>query len=87
MYYPNILLTFGFDTAVSLTRIEVDMFICGDCNTVTPSIVVYVNQDYNLVFTSTLSHLWGDHAILSCDSLSTVNISGDPLTPDMSYMK
>ena len=87
MYYPNILLTFGFDTAVSLTRIEVDVFICGDWNTVTPSIVVYVNQDYNLVFTSTLSHLWGDHTILSCDSLSTVNISGDPLTPDMSYMK
>ena len=70
-----------------LTRIEVDMFICGDWNTSTPSIVVYVNQDYNLVFTSTLSHLLGDHTISSCDSLSTVNISGYPLTPDMSYMK
>ena len=26
--YPHVLLTFGFDTAVSLTGIELDMFIC-----------------------------------------------------------
>ena len=68
---------------MSLTRIKVDMFICADWKIGTPSITVHVNQDYNLVFTSTLSHLWGDHTILSCDSLSTVNISRYPLTPDI----
>ena len=83
--FPHVLLTFGFDTAVSLTRIEVDMFICADWKIGTPSIAVHVNQDYNLVFTSSLPYLFGDHTISSCDSLSTVNISGDLLTPDMSY--
>ncbi|CAI8049902.1 hypothetical protein GBAR_LOCUS27469, partial [Geodia barretti] len=48
---PHVLLTFGFDTAVSLTRIEMDLFNCPDWNIGTPSIVVYLNQDYNLAAT------------------------------------
>ena len=79
--YPHVLLTFGFDTAVSLTGIEMDLFNCPDWNIGAPSITVYLNPDYNLAATTILSSLLfasaGANSLQSsCDSLSNVTISG-----------
>ena len=76
--YPHVLLTFGFDTNVSLTRIELDMFICPEWNIAVPSITVYVDEESNLVFNGR-ARLPFQHFYLpsqsSCDSLSTVSIN------------
>ena len=80
--FPHVLLTFGFDTAVSLTGIEMDLFNCPDWNIGAPSITVYLNPDYNLAATTNIlySHPFvfpDDNSLQSsCDSLSTVTFSG-----------
>ena len=79
--FPHVLLTFGFDTAVSLTGIEMDWFLCPDWGIGAPHIAVYLNEDYNLDSTNiiiTLPFVWsGDNSLQSsCDSLSTVTFSG-----------
>ena len=77
--HPHVLLTFGFGTAVSLTGIEMDLFLCPDWNIGAPSIFVIVNPDYNLTqFDNVLSTaIYPERS--SCDSLSTVTNSGDVL--------
>ena len=75
--FAHVLLTFGFDTAVSLTGIEMDLFHCPDWDIGAPRIRVYYNQEYNLTFNLVLSSVWTSQS--SCDSLTTVNISGDTL--------
>ena len=47
----HVLLTFGFDTAVSLTGIEMDLFLCPNWDIGAPVIKLYVNEEYNLAFT------------------------------------
>ena len=80
--FPHVLLTFGFDTAVSsLTGIEMDLFNCSDWNIGISPITVYLNQEYNVAATTDIfSHpfvIAGDNSLQSsCDSLSTVTISG-----------
>ena len=77
--FPHVLLTFGFDTAVSLTGIEIDLFNCPDWNIGIPSIIMYLNPDYNLAPTTNiynLPFLWGNSLQSSCDSLSNVTFSG-----------
>ncbi|CAI8049900.1 hypothetical protein GBAR_LOCUS27468 [Geodia barretti] len=75
--FDHVLLTFGFDTAVSLTGIEMDLFNCSDLNIGSSRIVVYPVEEYNLVFDIsiypfTLTELFNS----SCDSLSQVTIPG-----------
>ena len=82
--YRHVVLTFGFDTAVSLTGIELDMFICPEWNIGAPFITVYADVESKLVFNggSGLSLNFENYQPneSSCDSLSTVNISlGDSL--------
>ena len=80
--FPHVLLTFGFDTAVSLTGIEMDLFNCPDWNIGIPRIAVYLNPDYNLAATTnmlnSLTFVFGnvDSLQSSCDSLLTVTFSG-----------
>ena len=83
--FPHVLLTFGFDTAVSLTGIEMDLFNCSDWNIGTPSITVYLNPDYNLAATTDILYTDDglpfvnanmDSLLSSCDSLSAVTFSG-----------
>ena len=74
--YPHVLLTFGFDTAVSLTGIEMDLFLCPDWNIGAPSMYVYLNSDYNLVYQSGLQFVGPVTSRSSCDSLSTVTFTG-----------
>ena len=78
--FPHVLLTFGFDTAVSLTGIEMDLFLCPDWNIDVSSIYmyVYVNSDYNLVFHSDLQFMGPVNSPQSsCDFLSTVTFTGN----------
>ena len=82
--FPHVLLTFGFDAAVSLTGIEMDLFNCPDWGIGAPSITVYLNEDYNLANTNilTLPFVFADNKDSlqsSCDSLSTVTFSGGSL--------
>ena len=78
--FPHVLLTFGFDTAVSLTGIEMDWFLCPDWGIGAPPIAVYLNEEYNLATTNifTLPFVFADNKDSlqsSCDSLSTVTFS------------
>ena len=49
--FAHVLLTFGFDTAVSLTAIEIDLFRCPEIRIGAPFITVYLNQEYDLTLT------------------------------------
>ena len=74
--FDHVLLTFGFDTAVTLTGIELDLFLCTDMKIGAPFISVYAS---NLGFThDSLFNLPFQHyapSQSSCDSLSTINIT------------
>ena len=81
--FPHVLLTFGFDTAVSLTGIEMDLFLCPDWGIGAPSVTVYLDEQYNLTSTNIILNLpfvFPERNSLQspCDSLSTVTISGGP---------
>ena len=81
--YPHVVLTFGFDTAVSLTGIELNMFICPEWNIGAPYITVYADLKTNLVFNGGSDLPFQNYrpSQSSCHSLSTVSISfGDSLT-------
>ena len=77
--FDHVLLTFGFDTAVTLTGIELDLFLCPDMNIDAPYITVFADEESNLVFTyydpvnNTFQHY--DSSQSSCDSLSTIAIT------------
>ena len=76
--FPHVLLTFGFDTAMSPTGIEIDFFQCPEEGIGAPRITVFVDQEYNLAFN--LGLLFLPHVQLSqssCVSLLTVSITGD----------
>ena len=47
--FDHVVLTFGFDTAVSPTAIELDLFLCPELNIGAPYITVY-SEKSNLVF-------------------------------------
>ena len=84
--FAHVLLTFGFDTAVSPTGIEIDFFHCPDWGIGSPVISVYFNEEYNFTI-RTISN--DSNAIdlpfravetteSDCDSLSTGMVSPDP---------
>ena len=71
----HVLLTFGFDTAVSLTGIEIDLFLCPDWGIGAPRI----SEEYNLAFMFGLLFPFlpfVEPSQSSCDSLTTVHVSG-----------
>ena len=79
--FAHVLLTFGFDTAVSLTGIEIDLFLCPNWDIGAPHIRPYVNEEYDLAFRFGLPFLPFVHpSQSSCDSLTTVHLSGDTLS-------
>ena len=80
--FDHVVLTFGFDTAVSLIVIELDLFLCPEWNIGAPFITVYA-EEYNsdLMFrhvkmpAPTLDFIGSKTpSQSSCDSLSTVSI-------------
>ena len=78
--FDHVLLTFGFDTAVSLTKIELDLFLCPELNIGAPYITLYADNNNNLAFSfppgqaqsNIIKHDTPNKT--SCDSLSTVSI-------------
>ena len=84
--FPYVLMTFGFDTAVSPTGIEIDFFHCPAWGIAAPRIGVYFNEEYNF----TIRTISTDHdainlpfkavttTVSDCDYLSTVMVSPDP---------
>ena len=83
--FDHVLLTFGFDTAVTLTGIELDLFLCPDMNIDAPYTTVIADEESNLVFTSSsfTSLLFQNYepSQSSCDSLSTITVTlGDIFT-------
>ena len=79
--FAHVLLTFGFQTAVSLTEIKIDLFHCPDWGIGTPCITVYVNRECSLAFNLGLPFLpLVQPSQSSCDSLITVIITGDELS-------
>ena len=87
--FDHVLLTFGFDTAVILTGIELDLFLCPDMNIDAPYISVYADEESNLVFTQdsfTLQFQHYDPSQSSCDSLSTITITLRDIFTDSSFL-
>ena len=81
--FDHVLLTFGFDTAVTLTGIELDLFLYPDMNIGAPYITVYADEESNLVITyDSLTSLpfQSYNSQSSCDSLSTITITLSELT-------
>ena len=87
--FPHVLMTFGFDTAVSPTGIEIDFFHCPDWDIGAPHIDVYYNEEYDFTFHSTsmdsivtdLPFKSVETTVSDCDSLSTLMVSPDPAGP------
>ena len=84
--FDHVLLTFGFDTAVTLIGIELDLFLCLELNTYAPFFSVYGNTESNFDLTLPATSLPFTHyprmggmnnEVIphSCDSLSTVTIT------------
>ena len=79
--FAHVLLTFGFDTAVSLTGIEVDLFVCPNWGIGAPRITVSLNEEYDFVFNLSLPFTPPvQPSQSSCNSLTTVHLSGDTLS-------
>ena len=74
----HVRLAFIFDTAVSLTGVELDLFLCPEMGISAPYITVYADEEDNLVFTnpleSGLPFIRYISTQSSCSSLSTVSI-------------
>ena len=81
--FDHVLLTFGFDTAVTLTGIEMHLFLCPEWGINAPFISAYFDEESNLVFSGQSLNLPSQGRTpsqSSCNSLSTVTISlGDGL--------
>ena len=74
--FAHVLLTFGFDTAVSLTGIEIDVFHCPTMRIGAPRINVSLNQEYDLSYRTGLRSLISVVPSKSrCDSLSSFTYS------------
>ena len=82
--FNHVLLTFYFDTAMSPTAIELDLFLCPEWNIGAPFITVYAEESKNtcgLVFSYSSVETEDIDFLVnytpnksSCDSLSTVSI-------------
>ena len=81
--FYHVPLTFFFDQNVTLTGIELDMFLCPEWKIDAPYITVYGDEENNLVFKVRSGYRFKNYkpSQSSCDSISTFRISfGDSLT-------
>ena len=79
--FVHVVLTFGFDTAVSLTSIELDLFLCPEWNIGAPFISVYGDEETGLVYSFSSDFIINyTPSQTSCDSLSTITLSFSELT-------
>ena len=82
----EVVLTFVFDTAVSLDHIELDMFICPEWNIGALYIDVYADENSALVYNDNSTRI-GSYSPYSssCDSLSTVTYTAGDRHRSSSY--
>ena len=85
--FEHVILTFGFNTAASLTAIELDLFLCPEWNIGPQMIAVYGDKSRDLVLRTLqsltfLGSRYNKPSQSSCDSLSTVSI---PLQDDAAH--
>ena len=74
--FDYVLLTFGFDTTVSLTGIKMDLFHCPTMRIGAPVITVSLNEEYDLSFNTSLQPLVAVVPSTSrCDSLSSLTFT------------
>ena len=78
--FAHVLLAFGFAENVSLTGIEMDLFLCPNWGISASTITVYPFDDTNA--TAYISYPPANFMPeqFSCDSLSTITITGEVLT-------
>ena len=83
--FDYVLLAFGFNTAMSLNLIELDLFLCPEWSIGAPNIGVIATNNTDLIFSLDFKVLDAGYtpSNSSCDSLSTVSI---PLQEDSSYL-
>ena len=84
LHFPHILLTFVFDTPVSVREIEMDFFLCPNLSIDPPYIIIYLVHDvqYNLPSFSDLYFVHGvppSTSISPCDGLTTYTFRADSL--------
>ena len=87
--FDHVPLTFGFDTAVSLTGIEMDLFLCPEWGIGAPFILAYFDEESNLVFSGQSLNPQTQGSTpsqSSCNSLSTVTISLRDALRDTPYL-
>ena len=85
-FVEEVVLTFVFDTAVSLHYIELDMFICLEWNIGAPYIQVYADVNSTLVYSDKSTYIGGSFPRLSsCDSLSLDIVSFGDVQRSSSY--
>ena len=78
--FAHVLLIFGFNTSVSFAGIEMDLFHCPDWNIGAPKVTVYVNEEYDFKYNRSLPFIRTISPPSSCDSLSTLTLTGDAFT-------
>ena len=84
--FEQVVLTFVFDTAVSLYRIEMDMFYCPEWNIGASYIQVYADENSTLVYSNRSTRIGGYPTRSSlCDSLSFVTITVGDIHRSLSY--
>ena len=81
--FSHVLLTFVFDTPVSVREVEMDLFLCPNLSIGPPHITIYLINDVQYHSTS-FSNLYFVHgapstSISSCDGLTTYTFRGDTL--------
>ena len=85
--FSHVPLTFGFDTNVSLTGIELDLFLCPEWKIGAPYITVHADEERNLDFNYSAGLPFENYIPTqsSCDSLSTVRIPFTSVLASSSY--
>lgn len=87
--FSHVLFSFGFDRAVSVAAIELDMFLCPQWSINAPLILVYTEQITSLKFNSfsDTNDIVFNHSPdqSSCDSLSTVHLLLPEPTPAITW--
>ena len=74
IYYDRIVLTFAFDEDVTLTGLEIDLFLCPEWGIHAPFITIYGSNTMTLSSSNVGSNYTSSTSHTSCDCLSTVVI-------------
>ena len=86
--FDHVILTFGFETAITAYNIELDLFLCPEWKIDAPFITVYASNNRDMVFRQCLEmdFLMGHvPRKKSCDRLTTVSVRPERMEPYYHY--